>query len=62
MSRRRKLFAELYQAAGELLLAPDVLTEGQRARLTELVLDVLSEPDRYKARVLGDLRRMAKRP
>ena len=63
MTKQRKdwkLWHECYQLAGGLLLlAPDRLTEGQRARLTELLLDVLSEPGRYTPELERSLRDMA---
>ena len=62
MSRRDKLLGDLYQIAGHRLLAEDSLTAGQRERLTELLLDVLSEPDRFSAGVLRKLYRMAMKP
>jgi len=61
-SKRWKLWFECYQLAGGLLLAPDHLTEGQRERLTELLLNVLSEPDRYTADLVRKLRAMAVKP
>lgn len=57
---KRKM-AELYQILGQLLLAPETLTEGQRDRLTELVLNVLSDPDRYSVEVIERLRATAVR-
>ena len=62
MSRRAKLFADLYQIAGHRLLAAKDLTPGQQARLTELLLDVLSEPDRFTARIVRKLYRLAVKP
>lgn len=59
---RRKLWAVAYQIAGSLLLAPDALTEGQRERLTELLLNILSEPDRFKASTALSLHRSAMKP
>lgn len=44
-----KFFADLYQLAGELLLAPDTLSDGQKARLTETLLDALSQPNHFSA-------------
>lgn len=55
MSNRGKLFATLYQIAGHRLLSSDDLTDGQKERLDTLILDVLSDPDRYKASVVRDL-------
>jgi hypothetical protein len=52
----------LYQVAGPLLLNPEFYTEGQRARLRELVLNVLSEPDRYTAKLVRELQRLAVEP
>ena len=59
MSERRKLWADCYQIAGHLLLADDTLTKGQKQRLIELLLNVLSEPERYKAKIVRSLYRMA---
>lgn len=60
---RWKLWFRCYQIAGGLLLGPDDdLTEGQRARLTELLLNVLSEPVRYSAKLVKDLEKMAVEP
>ena len=58
----KHLWFEAYQLAGSLLLAPDIFTEGQRERLTELLLNVLSEPNRYTYKTLNLLRRMAVKP
>ena len=52
----------LYQVAGEVTLGRDSLTEGQRQRLEQLVLDVLADPDRYSARLINDLYAIAKEP
>lgn len=51
----KKLFAALYQLAGDLLLldGPDGRTQGQRDRMTELLLDVLSDPERYTAKTVA---------
>ena len=59
-----KVAFELYQVAGLLLISPDTngLSDGQRERLSALLLDVLSELGRYRARVVRDLRRLAVKP
>ena len=63
MSRpRRALWHAAYQVAGALLLAPDLYTDGQRARLTEHLLNILSEPDRFSPRTARLLARMAEEP
>jgi hypothetical protein len=62
MSERSDLFALLYQIAGDRLLADDLLTEGQKARLTELILNTLDQPDRYPVKVIRDLYKLAKTP
>jgi hypothetical protein len=62
MTTKHGKWWECYQLAGILLLAPGHLTEGQRERLTELLLDVLSEPDRYDAKAIRLLRNMAMKP
>jgi hypothetical protein len=54
----RKRYAALYQLAGSLLLA-DAWTPGQSERLTDLLLDVLSEPERYTAKLIAELQRLA---
>ena len=58
----RKKWHAAYQLAGGLLLAPDHFTEGQRDRLTELLLNVLSEPDRYTAGLIRILQDSAQKP
>ena len=61
--RRRKLFLDCYQIAGGLLLGPDdFYTAGQRNRLTEVLLNALSEPDRYSAKLVRRLARLAVEP
>lgn len=60
--RQAKLFFELYQLAGGLLLAPDHYTEGQRDRMAELLLNALSEPEQYTAKRVRTLRDLAVRP
>jgi hypothetical protein len=61
--RRRKQWADCYQIAGGLLLGPDdFYTAGQRARLTEVLLNAMSEPDRYTAKVVRRLARLAIMP
>lgn len=53
----RKCFAAAYQLAGAVVMAE--LTEGQQERLNILLLDVLSEPERYSAKLIADLQRVA---
>lgn len=61
--RWRKKWFEAYQLAGGLLLPPnDFYTEGQRERLRELLLNVLSEPDRFTAKTIHILRDSAVKP
>ena len=60
--RYHKRWWECYQLAGFLLLAPEDLTDGQRDRLTELLLNVLSEPDRYSPKLIRVLRKLAVAP
>lgn len=63
MKRRRKLWHECYQLAGGLLIGPAYhFTEGQRERLIELLLNVLSDPDSYTAKLVHTLREMAVAP
>ena len=63
MSRHHKLFMDCYQIAGGLLLMPvDHYTAGQRARLTEVLLNALSDPDRYSAKLVRRLARLAVEP
>lgn len=66
MKRRKglssKAAAECYQLAGGLLLAPDHYTEGQRDRLRELLLNVLSNPEQYTAKRIHILRDLAVAP
>ena len=56
MTRKRPLglFAALYQLAGTLLVAPDLLTEGQQDRLRVLLLDVLSDPEKWTGKLVSD--------
>jgi len=54
--------AAVYQVAGDRLLADDLPTEGQKARLTELILNALSKPEDYTPEIIHDLYRMAKLP
>jgi hypothetical protein len=54
----RKRFAALYQLAGVLVLWND-LTTGQKERLGILLLDALSEPERYSAKLIAELQRVA---
>lgn len=44
--------AALYQVAGSVTSAPDLLTDGQRDRLRELLLNVLANPERYTAKLI----------
>lgn len=60
--RHDKVMFECYQIAGSLLLTQGYHTTGQHQRLTELLLNILSEPDRYSPRLIRDLRRMALEP
>ena len=52
----------LYQVAGQVLLARDSLTAGQRKRLEQLLLDVLADPDRYSTKLINDLEEIAREP
>ncbi len=52
----------LYQIAGQVTIGRDVLTEGQRKRLEQLLLDVLADPDRYSTKVINDLEAIAREP
>ena len=52
----------LYQVAGAVTLGQDSLTEGQRRRLEQLLLDVLADPDQYTARRISDLEAIAREP
>jgi hypothetical protein len=54
--------AAAYQLAGALLLADDMFTKGQRSRMRELLLNVLSQPERYTGRLVADLHRLAIEP
>jgi hypothetical protein len=58
----RSLMAELYQLAGVLLLDESNLTDGQRDRLRQLLLDVLANPERYTAESVHRLRTQAVQP
>ena len=53
----RKRFAAAYQLAGAVCLSE--LTEGQHERLEILLLDILSEPERYSAKLIAELQRVA---
>jgi hypothetical protein len=57
-----KTIAAAYQLASDLLLGGNALSKGQRRRLGNLLLDVLSEPDRYSAKTIRRLRRLATMP
>lgn len=61
MKRHAKLFGLLYQIAGHRLLVED-LTEGQKDRLTELLLSTLEDPDRLPVSVVRDLYTLAVKP
>ena len=56
----RKRIAAAYQLAGAVVMAE--LTEGQQERLDILLLDVLSEPERYSAKLIAELQRVAMVP
>jgi hypothetical protein len=56
----RARFAAAYQLAGGVVWSDD-LTEGQKQRLDTLLLDVLSEPERYTAKIIARLMRDAVR-
>ena len=58
---RRGAQWQAYQIAGELLLSPDHLTEGQKDRLTELLLNILSSSADYSGRTVRILRDSAVR-
>lgn len=71
MKRHQKVFGDCYQLAGQLLLIPagdplDNLTEGQRDRLIELLLNVLSEEanpnSHYTSKLIWRLRKLAVAP
>ena len=64
MSRKRPLglFAALYQVAGTLILAPERLTNGQQERLRVLLLDVLSDPERWTGKLVADAHRRMLEP
>ena len=53
----RKRFAALYQLAGPLVMLE--LTEGQKERLSILLLDALYEPERFTAKLIAELQRVA---
>jgi hypothetical protein len=62
MSHSKKILAAAYQLAGHRLLSEDDLTEGQKDRLTNLLLDILSDPDRYRSSDIRGLVEMALKP
>ena len=62
MKNRTKVMGECYQIAGHRLLMEDQLTEGQRERLTELLMDMLEDPNRYKVKVWRRLAKLAVMP
>jgi len=65
MSRIRveaSYLAAVYQVAGHRLLAEDTLTDGQKARLTELILNTLSDPAHHNPQTITDLYHMAVQP
>jgi hypothetical protein len=52
----------LYQIAGQVTLGRDALTEGQRKRLEQLLLNVLADPDTYSTKRINDLYVIAMEP
>ena len=54
----RKRFFALYQLAGGVVMC-DHLTAGQQERLGILLLDALSEPERFSAKLIAELQRVA---
>ena len=62
MKRIEKTIAIAYQIAGQRLLAEDLLTKGQKERLTTLLLDLLAEPDTYPSAIWRQLYRQAIEP
>jgi hypothetical protein len=52
----------LYQIAGQVTIGRDSLTEGQRTRLEQLLLDVLADPDEYSTKRINDLYAIAMEP
>lgn len=52
----------LYQIAGQVTIGRDALTDGQRKRLEQLVLNVLAEPDMYSAKRINILYVIAMEP
>lgn len=59
MNKAGKFWWELYQIAGARLLIPDMMTPGQKNRVTELILCALAEPKRYGPKTLRRLYRLA---
>ena len=57
MKNRTKVMGECYH-----LLMEDQLTEGQRERLTELLMGMLEDPNRYKVKVWRRLAKLAVMP
>ena len=55
----RKRIAALYQVAGDVVMGDGFLTEGQKERLGILLLDALAEPERYSAKLIAELQRVA---
>jgi hypothetical protein len=51
-----------YQVAAPLLLVPERYTKGQRKRLREHLLNVLSNPDGFTPQLVDDLARLAVEP
>lgn len=67
MKGRGRLFGQLYQVAGHLLLSeigsdPPDLSQCQHDRLVELVLDVLATPEEWTAKRLRIKYRLAIAP
>jgi hypothetical protein len=54
----RKRIAALYQVAGALTM-DDTVTLRQEERLGILLLDALSEPERFSAKLIAELQRVA---
>lgn len=61
LTRHEKLLGELYQVAG-LAITDRGLTEGQHERLEELLLDALSDPDRWTSRRMREAKDLALKP
>jgi len=52
----------LYQIAGQVTIGRDALTDGQRKRLEQLLLNVLAEPDTHSAKRIDILYAIAMEP